>query len=104
MRETKYNKLHGHKLHVALRREQLISMIMVDPDRKWSVRDMASEAQKLDWFITHQPLYSKSTASKDYTAVIDDIKEHREELADHYIRTHLETTDDLLDDLLEQLV
>lgn len=103
MRETKYNKLHGHKLRVALRREQLIAMIMTEPDRKWSVRDMANEAQKLEWFKKNHPDYSKSTAAKDYIQVIDDIKDRREELADHYIRSHLVITEDLLDNLKEQL-
>lgn len=99
MRETKYNKLHGHKLLVAQRRAELTKMMMEQPDRKWSVRDMADEAQKRDWFKANQPTYSKSTAHKDYVAVIEDLKEYREELASYYIENHLNTTDAMLEEL-----
>ena len=88
---------------MAIRREKLIEMISADPNKRWSVRVMAEEAKKLPWFQENQPRYSKNTASKDYTMIMEDIKEHREELADHYIRTHLSRTDEMIEDLEDQL-
>lgn len=103
MRESRYNKLHGHKLLVAQRREQLMQMIMNEPDRKWSVRDMADEARKLEWFQEHQPSYGKTTAHSDYIAVMDDLKDKREELASYYIEEHLNATDLMLNELEDDL-
>lgn len=103
MRETRYNKLHGHKLLVAQRRAELTRMMMEDPERKWSVRDMASEALKREWFRAHWPTYSKSTAHLDYRAVMEDLKESREEMASYYIEEHLDSTDLMLRDLEDDL-
>lgn len=73
-----------------------------EPDRDWSVREVAEAMQKHELVKRFQPNYSKSTAHRDIALVEQNLVKKRDELAESYIFHQLETTDNILEDLLDE--
>ena len=73
-----------------------------DPARSWTARETADAMKNHELVKKFQPNYSKSTAHRDIVAIDDQLIEKREELAVSYILFHLEVTDDLIADLVEE--
>lgn len=86
-----------------LRRNLLIEMIMEDPKRRWSSREMADEARKLPWFQTHMPNYGHMTAHRDWLVLQEETAQRRKELSEQYAVSQLDTLEDTLDTVLQDL-
>lgn len=73
-----------------------------EPERDWSVREVAEEMQKHELVQRFQPNYGKSSAHRDIALINQQLASKREELAESYIHTQLEITDELIDDLMDE--
>lgn len=73
-----------------------------EPERDWSVREISEEMKKNELVRRFNPNYGKSTAHRDLALINKQLISKREELAEHYIHTQLEITDNLIEDLLDE--
>lgn len=87
---------------VAQRRAILAEIIAAEPTRRWSTREMAEAMRDHDIVGAAMPNYGHMTAHRDWLAISEELALRRRELAEQYIDTQLEITDNLLDDLLQE--
>ena len=72
------------------------------PERDWSVRDLAEEMQKQELIARFQPDYSKSSAHRDLILIDQQLARKRAEPAESYLHYQLEITEELIDDLMDE--
>lgn len=86
-----------------LRRNLILEMIMENPNRNWSYRQIAEEARKLPWFQKNMPNYTHETARKDYAIIKQETRARREELAEDALVKQLDEVDDQIASVLTDL-
>lgn len=80
-----------------------MEMIMNDPKRKWSSREMAREAKELPWFKEHMPDYGHMTAYRDWLAIQEETADRRQELAEAYTVAQLDILDELMENVADDI-
>lgn len=86
-----------------LRRNLILEMIMENPNRNWSYRQIAEEARKLPWFQQNMPNYTHETARKDYAIIKQETRARREELAEDALVKQLDEVDDQIASVISDL-
>jgi hypothetical protein len=73
-----------------------------EPERDWTVREVADAMKQHPLVKQFQPTYGKSTAARDIALINEQLVHRREELAQAYIHAQLELTDEIIEDLVDE--
>ena len=85
------------------RQNIMLRMMLEEPDRKWDSRTLAEKMREVPWVQEFMPNYSHTTAQRDFLAIQEDFKAQSEEFRDAYLKIHMDTTEALVEGLLEDI-
>lgn len=85
-----------------MRQAILAEIIAEQPSHDWTPAKIAEAMRDHEIVRGVQPRYSVVTARRDWYSLSNELAQSRKEMVDVYLNHQLETTEELLDDLIEE--
>lgn len=98
MRNNVNNRAHW----IAMRQAILAEIIASQPSHEWTPQKMVEAMRENEQIKAVQPMYSITTAKKDWYALSNELAQNRKELVDVYLQQQLELTEEMMDDLVSE--